>query len=167
VEALHPLARMFGDELDLIKVQEANKRQRQLKSATMKIVKAFDAEVGESGLQSLPWMKQESVPLKAVPKPKALQVEPAMDEVEKERLEALQAKVRHLPTSTMEIPDFFASELEKYEWCFEQAVKNGHELPGDYQSFMTAYEASKEYGTATGARFDQLRQFYQQQTIAR
>lgn len=167
VEALHPLARMFGDELDLIKVQEANKRQRQLKSATMKIVKAFDAEIGESGLQSLPWMKQESAPLKAVPKPKAVQADPTIDDVEKERLEALQVKVRQLPTSTMEIPAFFASELEKYEWCFEQAVKNGCELPGEYQSFMTAYEASKEYETATGARFDQLRQFYQQQTIAR
>lgn len=166
-EALHPLARLFGDELDLIKVKEANKRQRQLKSATMKLVKDFDAEVGESGLQSLPWMRQESVPLKAVPMPKAVQAEPVMDDVEKERLEALQAKVRQLPTSTLEIPDFFPSELEKYEWCFEQAVKYGHELPAEYQSFMNAYEASKEYETATGARFEQLRTFYLKQNIAR
>ncbi|MGE4195300.1 MAG: integrase, partial [Pseudodesulfovibrio sp.] len=166
-EALHPLARLFGDELDLIKVQEANKRQRQLKSATMKLVKDFDAEVGESGLQTLPWMRQESVPLKAVPMPKKAAEEPVIDEAEIARLEAVRAKIKALPTNTLKRPAFFASEYERYEWCFQQSVVNGFVLPEEDQEFMARYEESDEYRTATGGRFEQLRAFYKKQGIAR
>jgi putative transposase len=166
-EALHPLARLFGDELDLIKVQEANKRQRQLKSATMKLVKDFDAEVGESGLQTLPWMRQESVPLKAVPMPKKAAEEPVIDEAEIARLEAVRAKIKALPTNTLKRPAFFASEYERYEWCFQQSVVNGFVLPEEDHEFMARYEESDEYRTATGGRFEQLRAFYKKQGIAR
>ena len=167
-EALHPLARVFGDELDLQKIRQANKRQRQLKSATMDLVKAFDGEVRESGLGNLPWMQRETVPLKAVPRPKALLVEPAMDQAEADRLEELRSRVQALPNAATEAalnrPEFFGSEYERYEWCFEQAVKNGRALPPDDLNFMHAYEASDEFRTATGARFEQLRSFYEHQT---
>lgn len=166
-ELLHPLAREFGDELDLQKIKEANKRQRKLKAATMEVVKAFDGEIGESALESLPWMRRETVPLKAIPKSKSVKAEPTIDDAEVARLEAVRAKVQPLHSATLDRPDFFTSEYERYEWCFEQAIKNGHELPDDDTSFMTAYESSEEYRTATGARFDQLRPLYQQQTIAR
>lgn len=165
-EALHPLARHFGDELDLQKIKDANKRQRQLKSSTLRLARDFDGENGESAVQSLPWMKTESVPLKVVPKPKVVAAEPSMDEKEKAHLEALQTKLKVLPTAMPKRPSFFADELARYEWCFEQTAKKGLDLPTEDQNFMSCYEASDEYRTATGARFEQLRDYYAQ-TIAR
>jgi putative transposase len=166
-EALHPLARVFGDELDLQKIKEANKRQRKLKAATMEVVRAFDGDVGENALEALPWMRRETAPLKAVPKPKVVKATPTMDEAEVARLEAVMARIKELPTAAINRPAFFPSGYDRYEWCFEQTVKNGHPLPDDDISFMRAYETSEEYRTATGARFQQLRDFYQQQKIAR
>ncbi|MBI9081728.1 MAG: DDE-type integrase/transposase/recombinase [Pseudodesulfovibrio sp.] len=166
-EALHPLARIFGDELDLQKIKEANKRQRGLKNTTMKMVKAFDGDIGENALETLPWMRRETVPLKAVPKPKVIKAEPVMDEAEIARLEAVRAKIKELPTNTFKRPAFFSSELERYEWCFEQTYRYGYELPPEDHSSMRAYEASEEYQTGMGARFEQLKPIYLKQQSAR
>jgi putative transposase len=167
-KAINPLAKHFGDSLDMLAVQEANKRQRTLKKATLGLAKELDGDMPPSALDKLPWMGTgEKTPLRVVPKPKTTTPEPEIDEAEIARLEAVKAKVQSLPSDIPNRPSFFASEYERYDWCFEQAVKKGLQLPAEDQAFMTTYEESEEYQIATGARFDQLRPIYQQQTIVR
>jgi putative transposase len=54
VRALHPVARHLGSELDLLQVQEANKRQARLKKRTMQL--AREADASGSALKVLPWI---------------------------------------------------------------------------------------------------------------
>jgi putative transposase len=164
--ALHPLANQFGNELDLQKIKEANKRQRKLKNTTMQLANAFDGDVGESAFQQLPWMQQQTAPLRAVVQPKKTKPELTLDQAEAARLEEVRSKVKALP-SAPDRPDFFASEYERYEWCFMQSEMHGHCLDENDISFMRAYEASEEYRTATGRRFEQLRLAYENKKIAR
>jgi len=159
VEAHHPLAKLHGTELDQLKVKDAIKKQNALKADTMRLAKEMDVSLDESGLNSLPWMGQQKQPLTIVSKKKEAPKKAIAPE-EKERLEALQAKIKTLPTATDPRPDFFESELDKYEWCFNQAVAKGHQIsPADLQ-FMREYENSDEYVNNTGARFEQLKQLY-------
>jgi putative transposase len=166
-EALHPMARLFGDELDLQKIKAANKRQRELKAATMKVVKAFDGDIGENAFEQFSWMQRKSVPLKAVPKSKKIEAEPVMDEAEIARLEIVRAKIKQLPTNLPKRPAFFTNELDRYEWCFEQTHRYGYELSLEDQASMSAYEASEEYRNDTGTRFEQLKPIYLKQQSAR
>jgi putative transposase len=158
-EAVHPLAKMCGTELDVLKVKEANKKQQALKRSTMQLAREMDKSLTESGLNELPWMGQAKQSLAIVPK-KQKEPESKISLEEKERLEALQAKIKTLPVATDPRPDFFESELDKYEWCFNQAVAKGHQISPADQQFMREYEDSDEYRNNTGARFEQLKQLY-------
>lgn len=156
-EAIHPLARQFGDELDLYKVQQANKRQRELKSATLKLSKELDGAPVESALKELPFMRNEKAPLRAIPAPKA-QPEPKLTDEDRQRLERVRTAAIEAPGPKR--PAYFASPYERYEWCFLASVRDGHQLSSDDQHFMREYEQSSEYSEHTGARFEQLRELY-------
>ncbi|XPV77656.1 MAG: DNA-binding domain-containing protein [Desulfovibrio sp.] len=160
-EMLNPLAKHFGDELDMHAVREANKQQKILKRKTLELAKSLDGEVSKEALMNLPFMKPEPTPLRVVSTVDPVQ-EPKLDAAEIERLEAVKVHALNA-VPQLHRPEFFTTELERYEWCFEQAVKNGFALEDNDTDFMSRYEDSEEYKDISGTRFEQLRQIYNRQ----
>ena len=160
VVALNPLAKHFGDHLDLLQVGEANRRMTALKRATVRAA----AELGEGeGFTALPFLpKPEPVTLSIVPKP-ARAPEPELSEADRERLEA---RARSLAVEVGSAPAYqapalgFRTPLDRYEFLFKASVIQGHALQPEDAAFMASYEASDEYREATGVRFAQLREVY-------
>lgn len=165
VEALNPLAAVFGDELDMQKVSEANKRQKALRGKTMELVREMDGKNADA-LESLPWMRpatERRQPIQMRPRqPEALPQAPELSEAEKAELAAIAEQYRQAEAAqpAYTLPEFFASELDKYAYLFEISVINGTPLKQEDAEFMTRYEASEEYRTTTGRRFEQLRSLY-------
>ena len=165
VEALNPLATVFGDELDMQKVREANKRQKALRGKTMELVKEMDGKSADV-LESLPWMlpaKERRQPLLLRSRQsEALPQAPELSEEEAAQLAAIAERHQQAEAvqSAYTLPEFFASELDKYAYLFDISVINGTPLKPEDAEFMTRYEASEEYRTTTGRRFEQLRSLY-------
>ncbi|EMG37332.1 integrase family protein [Desulfocurvibacter africanus PCS] len=166
-EAIHPLARHFGDELDLLKVQEANKRQRQLKQQTMNLARELDVSVQDSGLSELPWMRREKQSLRSVPKPKA-KAEPAgLTPERRAELEALGKALQAAPTDirpAYSAPEYFASTIDRYDFLFDVSVKQGLALAPDDAAWMANFEASDEFRDIAGDSYAKLRAIYQSRT---
>lgn len=157
VEALHPVARQLGDDLDLRKIQEANKRQRKLKKDTFQIVR--DAGGDDEALAALPHvsMAREMVPLRAVPKAKETPQEPAqITDEERREIEAVQTEYENLKklAPPYERPEF-RSPLERYEHLFNLVNFEGIDLISEDEDFMRRYESSNEF-RIVGRRFEQL-----------
>ena len=167
VEMLNPLAKHFGDSLDLQKVAAANKRLTALKRSTLAAARELD-EAGP-GLAVLPFVpRPEPTPLRVVasrPTP-----EPEVSEADRARLEAVQRKALAAIGSRpeYEAPDMgFRSPLDRYDFLFGVLVKQRKRLTAEDADWMGRYEASAEYRTVAD-RYEQLRQAYgaQRQEVA-
>jgi putative transposase len=160
-EAIHPMAKLLGTELDQLQVKEANRKQRELKRATLRMAKELDCDLGESGLAELPWMKGQKRPLALVHKAAPQPEQPAMSAEEKARLTAVaqEAKAAREAAPAYSAPEFFASPLERYEFLFGISVRQGLELTEEDAAFMRSFEASREWEYCRG-RFEQLRALY-------
>ncbi len=164
VEAVHGLARHFGDELDMLALKEANARQRQLKSQTLRLAKELDRDVAETPLAEMPWMSREKVALAVVPKGrKALPetaAEPVLTAEEAADLTAAQAETQAAMAArpAYEAP-FFRTPFERYDFLFDLSVLQGVSLTEDDAEFMASYEASEDFGPVA-LRFEQLRRAY-------
>lgn len=171
VEALNPLAKHFGDELDMMKVAAANKRQQNLRRATMAMAKEIDGS--NEALMALPWMRpaaERRTPLNVRPGRKALEAEtpalPALTEAEAAELAAVAASIKEELSNSpaYEKPDFFASELERYEFLFDLSVVKKTQLTSEDAAFMNYFEQSPSYAAAA-RRFEDLRAFFGENEI--
>jgi len=163
VEALHPVARALGSDMDLLAIKEANKRQASLRKQTMRL--ARETQTDAEALEVLPWMgRQERVPLPA-PEPKQpdLSQTPQISQAEKAAIERAQESWL---ASQAEAPPYdrpaFASPLDRYEYLFNLNTFEGVALIQADLDFMARYEASDEF-KVTGSRFEQLKRWHQSQ----
>ena len=145
VEALHPMAGVLGNDLDMIKVKEANKRQASLKKRTMQLVK--DAGASGESVKVLPWMRrQERAPLtvvkgKPAPKPENVKATPQqVKAIEAAKAAYLEAKAR----PSYDRPKF-RQPYDRYSYLFNVKVFDGLPLTAADAEFMAAYEAGPEY----------------------
>jgi putative transposase len=157
VRALHPVARHLGSDLDLVQVQEANKRQARLKKQTMQLAREADAP--ESALNILPWVGiGERVLLES--KEPARQEEPTPVEIsdsDRRAIEQIQRdwEARKAAAPPYECPDF-AKPLDRYSFLFDLKVFQGIDLLPEDAAFMAEYQAGREYREVTHRRFEQL-----------
>ena len=166
VEALHPVARHLGGELDLAKVKQANKRLARFKKQTMQL--ARETETPPELVEVWPWMgKPERVLLPEI-KPSGQAPSEAEQPVsisDAERLEIEEAQrswaARKKDQPPYERPQF-NKPLERYGHLFELKVFQGVDLLPEDLQFMTAYENSDEY-PAVSRRFDQLMKLAQRE----
>ena len=165
VESLNPLAKHFGDELDMLKVAEANKRQQALRRSTMALARELDGNT--EALDALPWMRpanERRVPLTVIQGGKAVEPTPAiptLTEAEAAELAALaeRLKAEKAAAPAYELPQYFSSQAEKYECLFELSVCKGVVLTEGDAAFMEAYEQTDTY-YASARRYEQLRSVY-------
>jgi putative transposase len=163
VEALHPLARHLGDELDMQKIRDAVKYQAKLKKQTLQLAREADAP---DALEQLPWVgtaAKQRVPLTVVPKEKP--AEPSRPKLSKKEQKQLAAALDAEAEAMANAPAYqvprFSRPFDKAEFLFNQLVANGHRLTPEDQEFMARYWASPEYNVVSG-RFDALIQYHEQ-----
>lgn len=164
VSAIHPLAKEFGDELDMLKVQEANRMQAKLKRETLRNADAMGLGRDSEAIKQLPWMNNEHQPLASrvdAESRDVVDVQPTQPEQVDQALVALQESIAQeldQDQPKYDRPAFFATELEKYEHLFKVAEVEGIELTAEDAAWKTYYEQSREYASVAAPRYNQLRQ---------
>ncbi len=147
VQALHPLAKQFGTELDLYRVKQENKRQAQLMKSTRKNLISLGAKDDDvEALNSLSYNQKAPVLLNHN-KQIEDHSEPAMDDAEVKRLELVvdQASEVMDEPETIERPAYFASETERYEWCFNVKFQQRAVLNSEDEAYMAYFESTENY----------------------
>ena len=164
VESVHPMAELYGTALDVATVKKIQKSAERLRAGTRKLAEAIGGEAGNL-MMALPHMQGVAERRK----PLLLRTQPAealppveLSEEEAAQLAAIAEQHRREEAAqpAYTLPDFFASELDKYAYLFEITIINGTPLKQEDAEFMARYEASEEYRTTTGRRFEQLRGLY-------
>ena len=171
VQACHPLAKLFGDQVSVAQVTHENKRQARLAKNTKK--QLDDLGVTRRAPDSLDVLSfaahKDKTPIlpgtdNTTGTDNAKQ-EPARQEklssTEAKRLEQVMAKAEQEKEALPEIPrpKYWSSDLEHYEWCFEFIYKHGRSARPDDNTFMKTFEAAAEFGNY-GQRFEDLKQIY-------
>lgn len=168
VKALNPLAKYFGDELDMVQIKEANKLQARLKRDTLRIAKEYDlAGMGNEGLNILPFAPNgEAAPLKReidapVEVPQITTEESDARTKANERLiaemEAQEAEEQAMADAR---PEFFMSAFDRYEWCFNKVWKEGQDISSEDMAWMEEYEQSEEYIETYKDGYDDYKALY-------
>lgn len=165
VQALHPLARLFGDEVSVDQVKAEIARQRRLAKQTKDNLEALGASAGMvAGLKALPWNQMAAV----LPGGKsdcgqgsesndaggdAGQLE-EKESAERERLQLVinraveadeEAARAEAERPKIERPEYFRSEAARYEWCFRTKHQHGQALTADDEKFCRYWEETSEY----------------------
>lgn len=165
VEAIHPLAKEFGNELDMLKVQEANRLQARLKRETLRQAEAMGLGRDSEAIQQLPWMNGEKEPLQLVEAGDGhgqarTGTDVGEEEISEELVAAQAAIAAELDAEQpgYDRPAFFMTELERYEHLFKVSEVEGIELIEEDQAWKAYYEKSREYAEVAAPRYNQLRQ---------
>jgi len=156
--ALHPAAKVFGDDLDQAMVADANKRQASLKKSTMRKVRLLDQALsGTKGYEELPYCAERHEPPKPEPAPPK---EIAPEEIA--RLDVMSQQVAQTIGEKAKIkpPEKFKSRNERYEWLFWAIHDHNYESTAQDQDFMTQYEASEEYREIAEPRYRQAKETF-------
>ena len=163
VQALQPVARLFGDEVSIDQVARANAAQRRDLRRVQKGLAALN--VGADLIEALPYGPKVAVipgGKKDTPQLAAPEEKPErMSRDERRRLETVYERAAAAPEPpAVERPAYFEGELERYEWCFRTRYQHETTLDSEDEAFMTYYEQTREYLEHFADRFEQLRQFY-------
>jgi putative transposase len=186
VQACHPLARLFGDQVSIDQVASETKRQRrQIKQAKQQLTDLGICEASQAALDILPFNTKAPVvqPAREIqaPAPECRQLpdtdmtrlaqiaDQAMAQQETDgpdpdddRLSRAAESARRQAHDLPEIhrPKYWTSDLEHYEWCFACVHKHGRQPDPADQAFMTEFESLPEFDLYR-QRFEDLKLIYQ------
>jgi len=166
VQAIHPVAKVFNDKMGMDDVKREMKRQNRLKKRTIEAVK----EVGGSAedvdyVKSLPeWSKKVAL----IPENTGVKRDSELSEFEIKRLEkiALEAEQEMIAESEKALdayvdrPEYFSSEYERYDWCFEVRFKKGLALNDEDLAYMKYFETTDVFKNNYKGRYDDLLVLY-------
>jgi len=186
VQACHPLARLFGDQVSIDQVTaETKKQRRQIKHAKRHLADLGICEDSQAALDILPFNTKAPVMPGAreieAPAPDCRQLpdadiarlaqiaDQAMAQHESDgpdpdddRLAKAAEAARQQAETLPEIPrpKYWASDLEHYEWCFAYVHKHGRQPDPTDAAFMTEFESLPEFNLYR-QRFEDLKLIYQ------
>ncbi len=165
VQAVHPLTKLFGDEVGAAQVKHELKRQRSLKGQVARGLKALGAapEI-EAGLEYLPELRKAPILPASSLASSAAQSEstPKADPAKVASLAALQ---KRLTAEAAEAapehprPAYFLDDLDRYDWCFRHVHEHGCALSGDDAAFTAEFEGSASFANFRG-RYDDLKALF-------
>ncbi|WP_170920684.1 Mu transposase C-terminal domain-containing protein [Desulfacinum hydrothermale] len=168
VEALHPLARLFGDEVAVDQVRAALERQRRLRKQTIEQLQELGVAPDDiRDVVDAPWgmapvlagsKRGDSAP--ALPEP-----EPDADQEEMDRLRLVYERLGEEEdpkdeSQGPERPEWFGSEPERYEWCWRAKHVHRAPLSAEDEAFMAYYRTTSEYRENYADRYEQLAELY-------
>jgi putative transposase len=186
VQACHPLARLFGDQVSMDQVAAENKRQnRQIRNTKKHLTSLGISEESQHALDILPFNTKVPViadagrdaleadaPAHELPESDvrrleqvarlAEQQENAVPDADDDRLARIAEAAKQQAETLPEIPrpKFWGSDLEHYEWCFSLVHKHGRTPEPADQAFMTEFESLPEFEHYQ-QRFEDLKLIYQ------
>lgn len=164
VQACHPLARQFGDQVSLDQVMYQNKRQAKLaKNTRQQLTSLGITKDAQDSLNILSFSAHKSktailpAPDKAGKK-QTIDTQPRLSAKESKRLELIMQKAEAENDSKPEItkPKYWQSELEHYEWCFRLIHEHDQEPDTEDNSFMKTFESSPVFNDYR-QRFEDLK----------
>jgi len=160
VEACHPLARMFGEEVSVSQVEYQIKRQSRLAKNAKKQLAALGVTTNSDSLNVLSFADQKKRTPIITDQTQAAPDQPAeqLPEAEIKRLEAVAAQAETDMASEPEIPrpQYWSTELERYEWCFRLVHEHGRKADLDDAAFMNEFESRSEFSSYR-QRYDDLK----------
>ncbi|RLB87191.1 MAG: hypothetical protein DRH26_16105 [Deltaproteobacteria bacterium] len=164
VQACHPLARLFGDQVSIDQVAAANKRQAKLAKNTRQHLEDLGITKNTpDALNILPFAGKTPVLSSTAGKnPEPAHITPApLPDKEVKRLEQIMEKaqlekdqVPHIPK-----PKYWGSDLEHYEWVFRLMHEHGQEPELQDQNFMQTFESQPVWGQYS-QRFEDLKLYF-------
>ncbi len=181
VQAVHPLARLFGGEVAVDQVKAALERQRRLRKRTVESLRELGVVPEElRQVVDAPWGMAAVVRgRECFPAPDGvaetdgamvcegndslcLDGERAGDEVRLQLVyDGLGAGDHDGPASPdVDRPEWWASEPERYEWCWRAKHVHGVSLGAEDEAFMVYYEQTDVFRTHFAERYAQLAELY-------
>jgi len=161
VEALHPLAREFGDQVAVDQVRAALERQRRLKKQTVENLRELGVIPEDiRDVVDAPWG------MAAVLKGKREAPAEIPDPEEMDRLRVVYEQLDEEASACgddpekPERPEWFGSEPERYEWCWRAKHIHKMRLSDEDEAFMSYYEKTAEFRENFADRYDQLAELY-------
>jgi len=148
VQACHPLARLFGDQVAIDQVTHENKRQARLAKSTKKQLLELGFDTGaEDSLNILPFVGKAA---KTAIIPKSKPEKPRVKKLSESDVKRLEAVVCQAEAEADELPEiprpkYWGSDLEHYEWCFRLIHEHGREPTPDDDRFMTEFESRPDF----------------------
>ncbi|MCE5242895.1 MAG: Mu transposase C-terminal domain-containing protein [Desulfobacteraceae bacterium] len=163
VQALHPLAKLFGNEVCVDQLKAALKRQRKLARDTKENLLALGAAPDHAeSLTALPWTQKIAV----LPGGRTADA-PPLSPAEEKRLSLVCARAEaEEPASGPERPEWFRSEAARYEWCFRARYQHRFTLDDEDAAFMAYFEHTREYAENYRQRYEDLKELYTLNGIA-
>ena len=175
VASVHPLAAVYGNELDVATVRQAQKHTAKLRSDTRKMASALAAwGQNPENILSASWMlpaSERKQPLvlhdnalpyepRRVEPQKALPMKEAEIQLtEEERAELLAVRDAVDAVRPYDKPAYFASESERYDFLFNLAVAEKTTLTDEDAAFMTQFETGANW-PIYAKRYEDLRQMF-------
>lgn len=163
VAGIHPAASMLGDEQDRRALQQAIDLKKAQEHEASSIARGvLDAALADQRrrMTELSEATRETAAVEAgsaapnLPPSKVRRIESAVRKAREERVTAARDY-----TPPAELPHII-SELDKYEYLFGLAYRDGLTLREPDREFMAAYEAGQEYREVAQARFEGLARLY-------
>ncbi len=153
VQACHPLARLFGDQVALDHVISENKRQARLAKNTRKQLEEIGVDKNaQDSLNILPFSaNNEKTPILPSPgktnKKQDSDAQETLSDKETRRLELIMEKAEAEKDIEPDIlrPKYWASGLEHYEWVFRLIYEHGREPERVDEIFMEQFESLPEF----------------------
>lgn len=162
VQACHPLARLFGDQVSIDQVAAANKRQnRVIKNARRQLTELGVTKESQGSLDIMPF--KTAAPVVTRNQATADTRAPAAEIPDKEikRLERLTDKAQAERDVVPQVarPKYWESDLDHYEWCFKLIYEHGQAPCSEDKEFMNTFESQPEFRQYR-QRFEDLKLIY-------
>jgi putative transposase len=187
VQALPPIARLLGDEVGLDQVQQAIKRQRRLAKQTKSCLEEMGvSREATDTLKALPWNRKAAVLLPGGAAGTRGDGEretrgcgdgetrgpgdTEISQAERARLELVVSRAEEeiakeaAKEMAPDRPEYFHSQVERYEWCFRSRYQHGFELSEADSAFMPFFEAEPEFENYR-QRYADLRELFEMQGV--
>ncbi|MBU1193991.1 MAG: DDE-type integrase/transposase/recombinase [Proteobacteria bacterium] len=165
VQALHPMASLFGDQVSVDQVKDHNKRLAKLKKQTRQNLADLGvSHESQDALDILPFAQiAQKAPImnRHTPAGSTMKKLPETTPKEIKRLEAIAqvAKEEQQKEPAIPRPKYWSGDLEHYEWCFELVYKHNLQPDLEDRRFMKEFESAavfKDYRQ----RFEDLKAIY-------
>ena len=167
VRAINPIAKQLGDHVGVQEVKAEVERQRRLVKQTKEGLVALGASAEQvDGLAALPWREKAVVISRGDAEDAEKTEKPQIDQVERARLELVvsraeaEIQAREKKGVTVERPEFFRSEHDRYEWSWRAVHEHGAEIGHEDQAFMVYFETTEEFQENYAGRYQALAKIY-------
>lgn len=160
VQAIHPAAEILGTDDDRAALKEAMGLKKRQERDASSVARGVLQDCIADQRRRMAELAPAEAPCKQPPAPLS---QKAVKAIENAKAKVLQAKADGPAYTPPEGILTINTELDKYEYLFKLAVRDGVVLREADQEWMEYFESTDDYAEVAARRFDQLRALYARQ----